>query len=140
MNWRVGLFRIWVLFTAQWIAGWAVYGFSEWRNSTATYEIIDPSGLKFIVRAPRGISKNDVSAFVSNLDDTKKRQADCAKDHGPWCDFPTSLEMPTKQTWLISVVVSAVAGPIIVFIFGVACMWIISGFRRPVRSNRASWM
>jgi hypothetical protein len=94
MNWRVGLFRIWVLFAALWIAACAAYGFVEWKNSTAKYEVTDPSGTKFIVRAPGGVAESDIWAFVRDHHVAKQRMADCEKNHGPWCDAAMDLEMP----------------------------------------------
>jgi hypothetical protein len=133
MNWRTGLFRIWILFSVVWIAAWAMYGFSEWKNSTATYEITDRSGLKFTVQAPRETSESDVVSFMLDLDTVKKRQADCAKDRGPWCDFAMPVEMPVERTWLLPVIAGAVVGPLVVFCLGVACFWVASGFQRAPR-------
>jgi hypothetical protein len=81
MNWRSGLFRTWVVLSALWIAGWALYGFAEWRHGT--FLVTDPNGLKFDVTAPTGTSEHDVLEFVRNSDVAKKRQEACAKEFGP---------------------------------------------------------
>ena len=110
MNWRAGLFRIWILFSVVLIAAWAIYGFSKWKNSTVTYDVTDPSGLKFTVQAPRGTSESEVGNFAHDLDTVKKRQVDCAKDRGPWCDYAMPLEMPIDQAWVLPGIVGAVGG------------------------------
>jgi hypothetical protein len=135
MNWRAGLFRIWILVSAVWIAAWAIWAirFSEWKNWPATYEITDPSGLKFTVHAPRGTSESDVVDFVRSSNEAKKRQEDCAKKRAPSCDYAVPLGMPGEYTWLIPVIAFAVGGPLIVFCFGLACFWVASGFRQSPR-------
>ena len=61
MNWRVGLFRIWVVVAVVWMAACAVFGFWVWRNSeNVTYTLTNPSGLKFTVQAPKGTSESEV--------------------------------------------------------------------------------
>jgi hypothetical protein len=101
MDWRLGFFRVWVLFSVLWIAAFGVYSFLEWRHKSFTVlTVTDPDGLKFEVTVPAGTVKEDALEFVRNSDVAKKRMDDCAKEHGPWCDYPELLAAaPTgKQT------------------------------------------
>jgi hypothetical protein len=127
MNWRVGLFRIWIILSVLWIGAWGYYGFTQWRGST--YEVTDPTGLKFEVNAPKDTPQADVVAFIQQSDVAKQRQADCSKERGPWCEFALSLQMPNKLN-LSRVLLSAIAGPVALLFAGLAWFWIVSGFRQ----------
>jgi hypothetical protein len=127
MNWRVGLFRIWIILSVLWISAWGYYGFIQWRGST--YEVADPTGLKFIVIAPKDTSNADVVEFVKQADAAKQRQADCSKERGPWCEYAFPLYMPTDLN-LPRILLSAIVGPLVLFIVGLACLWVVSGFRQ----------
>jgi hypothetical protein len=97
MNWRAGLFRLWIILSVLWIGAWGYYGFTQWRGST--YEVMDPMGLKFEVNAPKDTPKADIVAFIQQTDAGKQRQADCAKERGPWCEFAFPLQMPNNLNW-----------------------------------------
>ena len=138
MNWRAGLFRIWVVVAVVWMAACAVFGFWVWRNSeNVTYTLTNPSGLKFTVQAPKGTSESEVAYFVRNLDAVKKRQAECARDRGPWCDEAMAVEMTNDRSWVLTLIaVMAIGGPLVVFLLGLVCFWVASGFQRPPSSQK----
>ncbi|MGO9173722.1 MAG: hypothetical protein ACLP7P_17410 [Rhodomicrobium sp.] len=36
INWRRGIFRLWILASAAWIMGWVIYFVIEWISGTST--------------------------------------------------------------------------------------------------------
>jgi hypothetical protein len=128
MNWRKGLFRTWIVFSVLWLTVWGVFGFLGLRDKT-TFEFTDPTGLKFDVTAPVGTSLDEAFAFLHNSDFYQKRRDDCAKDHGPWCNFPATMEMPnTFALWPL--LLKTLAGPPIFLVIGIAALWVAAGFKR----------
>jgi hypothetical protein len=129
MNRRGWIFRVWILFSALWIAAWSVYGFLEWRHTI--FLVTAPTGLKFEVTAPARTPNSDVLAFVQNSDLAKRRQEECAKVPGPRCQFVQSLEMPDDFAFW-KALSEIIAVPIVAFALGAACIWVRSRFKRRV--------
>ena len=128
MNWRKGLFRAWIVFSVLWLTAWGVFGFLGWRDR-ATFEFTDPDGLKFDVTAPARTSIDEAFEFLHNSDFYQKRRDDCTKDHGPWCSYPATMEMPnTFALW--PVLIETLAGPPIFLVIGIAALWVAAGFKR----------
>jgi hypothetical protein len=128
MNWRAGMFRIWVILSALWIGAWGYYGFTEWQG--AKYEITDPTGLKFQIRGPRNLSEADAVAFVQHNDTVKKRQADCSQPRAPWCEFAFVVPDEMPNEFNMSIIWTAMAGPFILLLIGLIWSWVASGFRQ----------
>ncbi len=112
-----------------WIGAWGFYGFAQWQATNHTYELTDPAGLKFRITVPAGVAAADVERFIRDADAIKKRQEDCANERGPRCEFAISLQMPSEPGFGL-LLLDAIAGPVVVLILGLACFWVVSGFRR----------
>ncbi|MGD0192574.1 MAG: hypothetical protein ABSD74_17690 [Rhizomicrobium sp.] len=132
MNWRLGLFRLWVLFSALWIAGCGVIAVTQWRESqrTVTYEVSDPQGQKYRVSAPIGTSEDDAVRFVLASPEIAKWRTNCVppKINGPWCDFEPDVRMPgILNLWPLLAV--ALLVPVGMFGIAIGCFWAAAGFR-----------
>ncbi len=121
MNWRVELFRIWVLFSALWFIAWGTYGFLEWRQTT--FIVRTPIGLQFQVLARTRTSNEDVLALVRNSDAAEKRLEDCSKQFGPECQHAQSLKMPDNFPF-VRILLEIIVAPIAALALGVAAIWI----------------
>lgn len=127
MNWKRGLFRVWLLFSALWIAACVGLGIVTGRmlEANRTYEIIGPNNERVDIVAPPTATNADVIAFYK-----QNQRPDCSKDKtGPWCDHPVQLKMPGKQfpPFLIYL---ALGVPIATFILGGSLYWALAGFSR----------
>ncbi len=148
MNWQQGLFRVWVLFSAVWIIGFAIYAAANWGMlvSTNTYEITGPNGHEYKFTGPSGASREDVIAFAQQSDIDRQptlhrievalRAADAARNtqearrlaatYAKVRDEP--LLMPdSRNPWALAY--WAIGVPLLIFGMGLAIRWIISGFR-----------
>jgi hypothetical protein len=133
MNWRLGLLRLWVVSTLLWLiacGGWALF---QWHNVIgARFPVTDPNGLKFVVTAPVGTAKADVLPFMRNSAVVKKWQADCGKDRSAPCRQEIPVQMPGVTEYVVRFLVFTISMPVVVFVLGLICVWVIRGFRKPV--------
>ena len=127
MNWGRGLFRLWVIFSALWIAGLSAIFIMNGHllEANKTFDVEGPSKEKYEVVAPSNTTEAEVVAFAQ-----RNPRADCsAGKNGPWCSYPVKLEMPRKaiDPTLIYVAVGVPAGALLI---GGGFFWALSGFRR----------
>jgi hypothetical protein len=127
VNWGRGLFRLWVIFSALWIAICAAIVVIEARllDPTKTYEIEGRSKERYDVVAPASATELEAVAFAE-----KNRRTDCTEGKtGPWCSYPVKLYMPHNPIdWFF--VYLGLGLPVMVLILGVGLSWAFSGFRR----------
>jgi hypothetical protein len=76
------------------------------------------------------MKESEIVDFVRQSEEAEKRQKDCARERGPWCDYPWPLQMPNPLPWGW-LALWLVGGPIGALVLGAACFWIGEGFRRP---------
>lgn len=125
MNWARGLFRLWLLVSALWVAGWGVVMFDRGNFSpNKTFEIEGPNKEKYEVIAPATTTEAGALAFVQ-----ANKRADCSQNSGPWCIYPVKLKMP-EDPIDSAAVYAAIGVPTAVFLLGAALFWAISGFRQ----------
>jgi hypothetical protein len=127
VNWGRGLFRLWVIFSALWIAGLSAIFISNERllDANRTYEIEGRFEEKYEVIAPPNASQEQVVAFAQ-----QNQRTDCSESkRGPWCDYPAKLEMPRKATDF-TIVYFALGIPAGALLIGGGFFWALSGFRR----------
>lgn len=76
MNWRRGLFRLWVIFAALWIAVLStVFVTNEHLlERNGTYEIEGPFKEKYEIVAPPNTSEAEILAFLD-----KNKRTDCSE-------------------------------------------------------------
>jgi hypothetical protein len=127
VNWGRGLFRVWVIFSALWIAVLSAIFILDGHllASNMTFDVEGPSKEKYEVVAPSNTTEAEVVAFAQ-----RNPCADCsASKNGPWCSYPVKLEMPRKaiDPTLIYVAFGVPAGALLI---GGGFFWALSGFRR----------
>lgn len=133
MNWRVGLLRLWVVFSVLWLIVCGTWGLFRWHDGISfNYTLTDPNGLKFVVTAPVGTDKADILPFAQGSDVVKKWQADCSKERSASCKQGIPVKMPGATQNVVQFLIFAISVPFIVLGFGLTCFWVILGFRRPV--------
>ena len=94
MNWGRGLFRLWVIFSALWIAVLSAIFIVDGHllEANKTYDIEGRFKEKYEVVAPPNASPAEVVAFAE-----ENKRTDCSENKsGPWCDYPAKLQMPRK--------------------------------------------
>ena len=140
MNWSRGFFRLWVIGSAMWALFWGGFWINEWNLSqrTSTYDVTDPSGLKYEVTTPFGYGAVFASNFVRNSDAAKDRQGACLREPGPWCNYPLKLQTPFKTINFLPLVLLVISAPAIVFAFGLSIRWVLTGFWQNRSSQRPS--
>jgi hypothetical protein len=127
VNWGRGLFRLWVIFGALWVAVLSTVFVVDKHllEKNGAYEIEGPFKEKYEIVAPPNTSEAEIVAFLK-----QNKRADCSEDKtGPWCNYPVKLEMPRKPIDLTMIYV-ALGIPAGTFLIGVALYWALSGFRR----------
>jgi len=127
VNWGRGLFRLWVIFSALWIAGLSAIFIVDAHllEPNKTYEIEGRFKEKYELVAPPNFSPEEVVAFAQ-----KNQRTDCSENkRGPWCDYPVKLEMPRKAPGLTMLYV-AIGVPAGALLIGGGFFWALSGFRR----------
>lgn len=127
MNWGRGLFRLWVIFSALWIAVLSTIFVVDQHllEKNATYEVEGRFKEKYEVVAPQNASLEQVVAFAQ-----QNQRTDCSENkRGPWCDFPVKLQMPRKAIDP-TMIYAALCIPAGTLLIGAALYWALSGFRR----------
>jgi hypothetical protein len=132
MNWRIGFFRLWAVFSLLWILGFGGFVYVWPAVSAVRYEVTGPSDSRYIVTAPAGTPESEALAFVTNSDEAKKREADCTKERGPWCEHPLQIEMPSATLNPLRAFVSTMSVPMLILAVGLLCFWVVSGFQKSV--------
>jgi hypothetical protein len=127
VNWGRGLFRLWVIFSALWIAVFSAIFIVDGHllEANKTYDIEGRFKEKYEVVAPSNVSPEQAVAFAQ-----QNQRTDCSENkRGPWCDYPVKLQMPRKATdpTMIYVALGVPAGTLLI---GAALYWALSGFRR----------
>jgi len=133
MNWRRGFFRLWCALSLLWLLGCAIGGY--YGGFTAKYLVTDPSGLKYLVTTPHSMNDSDLFPYVKNLDVVQKRQDDCRKERGPWCEYEFPVQMPGLALSWLRFAAFSISIPIVVFLAGALFSWVISGFKKTMVSN-----
>ena len=127
MNWGRGLFRLWVIFSALWIAVLSAIFIVDGHllEAKKTFEVEGPSKEKYEVVAPPDAAEAEVVAFAQ-----RNPRADCSSSkNGPWCSYPVKLEMPRKPIDLLAIYL-AFGVPAATLLLGGGFYWALSGFRR----------
>jgi len=133
MNWRVGLLRLWVVFSVLWLIACAVWALFQWHSGISfRYALTDPNGLRFVISAPAGTNKADILPFAKNSDLVKKWQADCGKDGNASCKQDIPVQMPGIVENVVQFLALAIALPFLVLGIGLVCIWVILGFQKPL--------
>jgi hypothetical protein len=127
VNWGRGLFRLWVIFSALWIAVLSAIFIEDGHllEANKTYEIEGRLKEKYEVVAPPNASAAEVVAFTE-----QNKRTDCTENKsGPWCDYAAKLQMPRKpiDPTMIYAALGVPAGTLLI---GAALYWALSGFRR----------
>jgi len=120
MNWRLGLFRTWLVFSAAWIGAWTAWSFIQWRGTT--YLITEPVGITFEVTGPAEIPFDQVVSFLRNSDSAKKLYESCAKSPQPRCAYRLFVEIPNHVN-IAQLLLKAFGGPFVAFGIGFAGFW-----------------
>jgi len=133
MNWRLGMLRLWVVFTLLWLVGCSAWAVFQWHNGISfRYALTDPNGLKFVVSAPAGTNKADILPFARSSDVIKKWQADCGKErNASSCRQEIPIQMPGIVENVVQFLVAAISVPFLVLGIGLICTWVILGFQKP---------
>jgi len=138
MNWRVGLLRLWVVFSVLWLIGCAVWALFQWHSGISfRYALTDPNGLRFVISAPAGTNKADILPFAKNSDLVKKWQADCSKDRNSSCKQDIPVPMPGIVENVVRFLALAITVPFLLLGIGLVCIWVILGFQKPLVRNTA---
>ncbi|MCA1452798.1 hypothetical protein I6F35_06135 [Bradyrhizobium sp. BRP22] len=127
MNWGRGLFRLWVILSALWIAALSAIFITEAHllEAKKTFEVEGPAKEKYEILAPPDATEAEVVAFAQ-----KNPRTDCSPGKsGPWCSYPAKLEMPRKPIDLLAIYL-AFGVPAGVLLVGSGFYWALSGFRR----------
>jgi hypothetical protein len=127
VNWGRGLFRLWVIFSALWIAVLSTIFVVDKHllEKNGTYEIEGPFKEKYEIVAPPNTSEAEIVAFLN-----QNKRADCSEDKtGPWCSYPVKLQMPGKPIDPTMIYV-ALGVPVGTLLIGGALYWALLGFRR----------
>jgi hypothetical protein len=132
-NWRVGLLRLWVVFSVLWLIACGTWGLFQWHAGISfKYALTDPNGLKFVVTAPVGTDKADILPFARNSDVVKKWQADCGKERSPSCKQEIPVQMPGTIPSIVQFLIFAISVPFLVLGIGLVCVWVVLGFQKPM--------
>jgi hypothetical protein len=78
----------------MWIGAWGYYGFTQWRGST--YEVTDPTGLKFEVNAPKDTPQVEVVAFIQQSDVATNDRQIAPKNAGRGANLPFPFKCQTS--------------------------------------------
>ena len=127
MNWGRGLFRLWLILSAFWIAICAAIIIFDGHllEANKTYDIEGRFKEKYEVVAPPSATETEVVAFAQ-----QNQRADCAEGKtGPWCNYPLKLQMPSKAINPIAIYI-ALGVPAGTLVIGGALYWALLGFRR----------
>jgi hypothetical protein len=127
VNWGRGLFRLWVIFSALWIAVLSAIFIKDGHllEANKTYDIEGRFKEKYEVVAPPNASPEEVVAFAK-----QNQRTDCSENKsGPWCDYPAKFQMPRKalDPTMIYVAFGIPAGALLI---GGGFFWALLGFRR----------
>jgi hypothetical protein len=127
VNWGRGLFRLWLILSAFWIAGCAAIVIVDGHllEANKTYEVEGRLKEKYEVVAPPSATLAEVVAFAQ-----QNQRADCSESKtGPWCSYPVKLQMPGKAIDPVAIYL-ALGVPAGALLIGGALYWALSGFRR----------
>ena len=128
MNWGRGLFRLWVIFSALWIAVLSAIFIVDGHlfEANKTFDIEGRFKERYVVLAPPNASREEVIAFVE-----KNQRKECTGNESePWCLFPVELQMPRKATMDPTMIYLALGVPAGALLIGGGFFWALSGFRR----------
>ena len=132
MHERRGVFWLWLLATAIWIAGSIAFGTTRfhWFEPAQISEVADPNDEKYRVEIDPASTDDEILAFVQKAAGSKWLRKQCAKDiRGPWCDVVTSLKMPRQYfTW--QYLALSIGGLLALLLVGSALFLKSFGFRR----------
>jgi hypothetical protein len=127
VNWGRGLFRLWLVLSALWIAVLSVVLVKDEHLFKATnkFEVEGRFKEKYEIVAPPNATETEIADFV-----LRNQRTDCSESkNGPWCDFPVKLQMPRKPVNPTPIYV-ALAVPMGALLIGCGLYWALSGFRR----------
>lgn len=125
MNWRRGLFRMWLLLSSLWLATCAAIVIIDARlfEPTKTYEIGGRSKERYEITAPAYVTEAQVVAFAK-----QNERSDCTSSTGPWCSYPLKLQMPGRPVeWALIYV--GVGVPAVLLLIGSGFYWAFAGFK-----------
>jgi hypothetical protein len=127
VNWGRGLFRLWLVSSALWIAGLSAVFITDQHlfEANKTFDVEGRFKEKYEVVAPPNATETEVVAFAQ-----RNQRTDCSESkNGPWCDFPVKLQMPRKAIDPTMIYV-ALTVPMGALLIGGGLYWALSGFRR----------
>lgn len=127
MNWGRGLFRLWVVLSALWVAICVAIIIIDGRllETNMTYEIESRFKERYEVVAPARATESEVVAFAE-----QNKRTDCTESNtGPWCSYPAKLQMPPNPFDWFSVYLGF-GVPAAALLLGADLHSAFSGFRR----------
>jgi hypothetical protein len=149
MNWKKGLFRLWVFGSVLWAIFVGVIAVSHWpRYSSDRYYAWNKSQWKFTAvewRDQADVEKAIATGSYIVVDNPEGYGVVFGKD--ALSDSEMKTAVLTVRAWVderyldrrtehfLSFIAPLMAPPLVVLLFGLACLWVLRGFRQAASTS-----